>query len=112
MRGEQRGLARVLGRFPRLGLLAFAGAVLAFGLVLHRFWLRELSHLTGDASWIWITDSLERVFPVAGLFVAPLHLEAPAREALPISSSMARPGSDWRINCSPTRMASIPRPLR
>jgi hypothetical protein len=61
---------------------AFAGAVIAAGLVVHRFWLRELSHLTGDAQWMWMTDALERVHPVAGLFVAPLELAAPPSSAL------------------------------
>ena len=57
-------------------------ALVAFGLVVHRFWLRELSHLTGDARWIWVEDSLERVHPRAGLFVAPLRLAAPPPSAL------------------------------
>ncbi len=52
------------------------------GLSLHRFWHRELSHVTGGAEWIWVTDTLEKVYPTAGLFVAPLHLDAPPRSAL------------------------------
>ena len=59
-----------------------AAAVIAAGLVVHRFWLRELSHLTGDAKWIWVTDTLERVYPVAGLFVAPIELSTPPTSAL------------------------------
>jgi hypothetical protein len=62
--------------------VVIAVAVIAAGLVVHRFWLRELSHLTGGAQWIWVTDTLERVFPVAGLFVAPLELAAPPPSAL------------------------------
>lgn len=62
--------------------MAVFTVVLLGGLGVHRFWRRELHHVTGSAAWVWVTDSLERVFPVAGLFVAPLHLEAPPREAL------------------------------
>lgn len=65
-----------------LGVLGLAGAVLASGLLVHRFWVRELSHLTGQAQWIWVTDTLERVHPVAGLFVASLRLNAPTPGAL------------------------------
>ncbi len=63
-------------------MLALAGAVLASGLAVHRFWIRELSHLTGDAQWIWMTDMLERVHPEAALFVASLRLSAPPPAAL------------------------------
>lgn len=63
-------------------VVATAAAVIVAGLVVHRFWLRELSHLTGSARWIWVTDTLERVHPVGGLFVAPLQLAAPPPSAL------------------------------
>jgi len=66
----------------RVTLLATSALVLLGGLGVHRFWLRQLHHVTGSATWVWVTDSLERVFPTAGLFVAPLHLDAPPREAL------------------------------
>ncbi len=52
------------------------------GSVLHRFWMRTLLHVTGTAEWIWVTDSLARVFPVAGLFVANLDLDEPPAEAV------------------------------
>ena len=57
-------------------------AVALGGLSLHRFWHRELSHVTGGAEWIWVTDTLEKVYPTAGLFVATLDLETPPRTAL------------------------------
>jgi len=63
-------------------VLLAAAALIGAGLVVHRFWLRELSHMTGDARWIWVTDTLERVHPVAGLFVAPLRLGAPPPSVL------------------------------
>ena len=63
-------------------MVGAVAAVIVAGLVVHRFWLRELSHLTGDARWIWVTDTLERVHPVAGLFAAPLRLAAPPPSAL------------------------------
>ncbi|MFH1176250.1 MAG: hypothetical protein V1750_02500, partial [Acidobacteriota bacterium] len=69
-------------RMRRWRPLGLAVAMLAGGLLLHRFWLRELSHLTGEAEWIWVTDALERVYPVAGLFVARLDLAAPPPSAL------------------------------
>jgi hypothetical protein len=75
-------LRPALFRSPRLAALATAAAIIAAGLVVHRFWLREFSHLTGDAQWIWAEDTLERVHPVAGLFVAPLQLSAPPPSAL------------------------------
>lgn len=52
------------------------------GLGLHRFWKRELSHLTGRAKWIWVTDALENLRPAGGLFVGDIHLDAPPSSAL------------------------------
>lgn len=52
------------------------------GLGLHRFWLRQIEHFTGDARWIWVTDALERAVPAAGLFVGRLTLAEPPGEAL------------------------------
>jgi hypothetical protein len=63
-------------------VLSVVLAVIAGLLLVDRFWRRELSHLTGSAQWIWVTDTLERVHPVAGLFVASLHLDAPPPGAL------------------------------
>ena len=56
--------------------------VLGAGVAAHRFWLRQLSHLTGDAEWVWTTDVLSRLHPTAGLFVAGLRLDAPPGAAL------------------------------
>jgi hypothetical protein len=63
-------------------LLAVVGAGMLAALLLHRFWLRQLTHLTGDAQWVWVTDVLEHVHPEAGLFVASLHLNSPPGAAL------------------------------
>lgn len=49
---------------------------------IHRFWLRQLTHVTGDAQWIWVTDLLERVHPTAGLFAASVRLDVPPTRAL------------------------------
>jgi len=65
-----------------MSALVLVGILLLSGFVLHRFWRRELSHLTGDARWIWVTDSLERVRPVAGLFVGTVRLERQPGSAL------------------------------
>lgn len=69
-------------RARRIVIIALVVAVGVGGLALHRFWMRALLHLTGDAEWIWVTDSLARIFPAAGLFVADLDLDAPPAEAL------------------------------
>ncbi len=45
-------------------------------------WARQLSHLTGDAEWMWSTDALERVHPEAGLFVTAFQIENPSPSAL------------------------------
>lgn len=62
--------------------MAVLAAVVLGGLATHRFWRHQLSHVTGEASWIWVTDALERVHPVAGLFAATLILDAQPAEAL------------------------------
>ena len=68
----------------RGGLFSLAAAVAvalgAFGV--HAFWERELSHLTGPAQWIWVTDQLEQVHPQGALIVASLHLDGPPPSAL------------------------------
>jgi hypothetical protein len=56
--------------------------LLMAGRAVHRMWARQLSHLTGDAEWVWSTDVLERIHQEAGLFVATFRVEAPARSAL------------------------------
>jgi hypothetical protein len=69
-------------RRQHLTLLALAVGVAAAAFALHGFWERELSHLTGAARWIWVTDELDEVHPQAALFVASAHLDAPPRGAL------------------------------
>jgi len=51
-------------------------------LAVHGFWKKELSHLTGPAEWIWVTDVLNPIHAQGALFVASLHLEAPPPAAL------------------------------
>ena len=55
---------------------------MAAAFAVHAFWERELSHLTGPARWIWVTNELDEVHPQAALFVASLRLDAPPRGAL------------------------------
>jgi len=61
----------------RLAVLLLLVALLAGFAVLRSFWRRQLSHLTGTAQWVWVTDALERVHPIAGLFVGRVELDAP-----------------------------------
>jgi hypothetical protein len=72
-----------MGKRPRtaaaVGTLA---AVMVGGLVLHRFWRGQLSHITGGAEWVWVTDALERTYPTSGLFVTTLYLDDPPTRAL------------------------------
>ena len=69
-------------RRQSFALLALAVSVAAGAFALHTFWERELSHLTGKARWIWVTNELDEIHPEAALFVASLHLDAPPRAAL------------------------------
>ncbi|HNX49489.1 MAG TPA: hypothetical protein PLS53_10105 [Thermoanaerobaculaceae bacterium] len=66
----------------RLALIGWLVVLLVAGRGVHRLWARQLSHLTGDAEWVWSTDALERIHPEAGLFVTTFRVEAPARSAL------------------------------
>lgn len=66
----------------RLAVLLLVAALLAGFAVLRSFWRRQLSHLTGAAQWVWVTDALERVHPIAGLFVARVDLGDPPAGAL------------------------------
>ena len=63
-------------------MLLLLVALLAGFAVLRSFWRRQLSHLTGTAQWVWVTDALERVHPIAGLFVGHVELDAPPAIAL------------------------------
>ncbi len=56
--------------------------VLVAGRSVHRMWARQLSHLTGDAQWMWSTDALERLHAEAGLFITSFRLEHPPPSAL------------------------------
>lgn len=55
------------GWWRRLGgwILASLGV-----LWLHGFWLGQLNHLTGEARWVWVTQEIERPYPVRGVFAA------------------------------------------
>ena len=68
----------------RGGFLSLAVAVfVASGFyAVHGFWERELSHLTGPAQWIWVTDELDELHPQGALFVASLRLDGPPPTAL------------------------------
>lgn len=44
--------------------------VLIGALWLHSFWLGQLNHFTGEARWVWVTQELERPYPVRGVFEA------------------------------------------
>ena len=66
----------------RLAVLLLVAAVLAGLAGLRSFWRRQLSHLTGAAQWVWVTDALERIHPIAGLFVGRVDLAAPPASAL------------------------------
>jgi hypothetical protein len=67
---------------PRLAVLLLVVAMLAGLAVLRSFWRRHLSHLTGAAQWVWVTDTLERIHPIAGLFVGRVDLATPPVSAL------------------------------
>jgi hypothetical protein len=69
-------------RRQHLMLVALGVGVMIAAYVVHGFWRRELSHLTGPAEWIWVTDVLDPIHAQAALFVASLHLEAPPPAAL------------------------------
>ncbi len=69
-------------RRQRLAVLVVAVCVGLAAYLVHGFWKRDLSHLTGRAEWIWVTDVLNPIHPQAGLFVASLHLDAPPPAAL------------------------------
>jgi hypothetical protein len=69
-------------RRQRLALAALAAGVMLGVITVHGFWTRELSHLTGDAQWIWVTDVLSPIHTQSALFVATLDLHAPPPGAL------------------------------
>lgn len=62
--------------------VGLAVLVLVAGRGVHRMWARQLSHLTGDAQWMWTTDALERIHAEAGLFVTAFRVEHPSPSAL------------------------------
>jgi hypothetical protein len=65
-----------------LVLLALGAGVMIAAYAVHGFWRRELSHLTGRAEWIWVTDVLDPIHAESALFVASLRLDAPPPAAL------------------------------
>jgi len=69
-------------RSKRLALAIVVAGVSLSGVAVNRLWTRELSHLTGRAEWIWVTDALSEASPAAALFVAPLDLDAPPPSAI------------------------------
>ncbi len=69
-------------RSQRLTLAGLAVGVMLAAITVHAFWTRELSHLTGNAQWIWVTDVLSPIHEQAALFVARLRLAAPPPGAL------------------------------
>ena len=82
LRGWYTAPVNGLGRRGGAGSLALAVVVALAVLALHDFWGRELSHLTGPAQWIWVTDELGGLHPQGALFVASLSLDSPPRSAL------------------------------
>jgi len=70
------------GRRQPFFVLVLVVILAAAAVGVHGFWERELSHLTGPAQWIWVTDALETLHPQAALFVATLHLDGPPPSAL------------------------------
>ena len=71
-----------LSRRQPFFLLVFAVLLVLSAVGIHGFWERELSHLTGPAQWIWVTDELGALHPQGALFVATLHLDGPPPSAL------------------------------
>jgi hypothetical protein len=69
-------------RRKQLMLFALGAGVMIAAYAVHGFWRRELSHLTGPAEWIWVTDVLDPIHAQSALFVASLRLEAPPPAAL------------------------------
>jgi hypothetical protein len=69
-------------RRQRLALLALGAGIMLAAFAVHGFWKRELSHLTGRAEWIWVTDVLDPIHAQSALFVASLRLDAPPPAAL------------------------------
>jgi len=69
-------------RWRKLAAFALLVGVLGAGVAVHRFWVRQLSHITGSAEWVWVTDVLVHPHATAGLFVAGLRLDAQPASAL------------------------------
>lgn len=49
---------------------------------LHSFWREQISHVTGPARWVWVTNQLERPYPTRGVFVANFQVPQPGPGAL------------------------------
>ncbi len=71
---------RILVRRYRLRVLAVVGVAVLLVLLLRGNYRRELYHLTGPASWMWVGDDVSRSRPTAGLFVRTFTLaDRPSR---------------------------------
>ena len=69
-------------RLFRLKLLAWAGGVVLLLLLLRGQFRHELYHLTGEASWMWVTGDVAEKRPVAGIFVRDFSLADRPRRAV------------------------------
>lgn len=69
-------------RLFRLKLLAWAGGVVLLLLLLRGQFRHELYHLTGEASWMWVTGDVAQKRPVAGIFVRDFSLADRPRRAV------------------------------
>ncbi len=69
-------------RLFRLKLLACAGGVVLLLLLLRGQFRHELYHLTGEASWMWVTGDVAEKRPVAGIFVRDFSLADRPRQAV------------------------------
>ncbi len=58
-----------LRRHFRLQTLAVIAGIVLLSLLLRGQYRRELYHLTGEASWMWVTDDVAELRPLAGVFV-------------------------------------------
>jgi len=74
--------ARALRRRYRLRLFAVLAAAVLLVLLLRGRYRRELYHLTGSASWMWVGDDVSRPRPTAGLFVRTFTLADRPRRAV------------------------------
>ncbi len=77
--GDSRVLMR---RHFRLQALAVVAGIVLLSLLLRGQYRRELYHLTGEASWMWVTDDVAQLRPLAGVFVHRFKLTDRPRSAV------------------------------